>query len=219
MRIWKEDWWTRRGFSSREEWLKWRNQQYRIKTSKLCLHCREVCWGNRVFCSNKCNILGNIEKKESGCWEWKKGKNKFGYGLVKDLDNRTQKLGNRMKCMAAHRMSYLCFKGQIDRGIFVCHKCDNPSCVNPEHLFLGTPKDNVRDALNKDRLYLDGLTFRLTKGGKSPSSKLEHHLPEIRKRISKGERIAEIAESYDVSPNAIYSIKHGKTWKEDYVGV
>ena len=219
MRIWKEDWWSRRGFSSREEWTKWRTQQYRIKTSKPCLQCEESCWGNRVYCSNKCTILDNIVKKENGCWEWIKSKNPGGYGIFKNLDDRTQKPGNKMRVMLAHRASYIMHKGEIPEGKFVCHACDNRSCCNPDHLWLGSPKDNARDALKKDRLHLKGLTYRLEKDGKSPASKLEPFLNEIRTRIDNNERIAEIAESYQVTPQAIYSIKNGKTWKEDYGGL
>lgn len=216
MRKPKRDYWTERGFSSREEWCKSRMQKYREKTSKPCLNCCELCWGNRVYCSNKCTVLDSIQKKENGCWEWIKGKNPAGYGIFKNLDDRTQNLGNKMRSILAHRASYIMHKGEIPEGKFVCHTCDNRACCNPNHLFLGSSKDNVRDALKKNRLYLEGLTFRLPKGGKSPASKLEPFLNEIRTRILNNERIAEIAESYDVTPQAIYSIKHGKTWKEDY---
>lgn len=216
MRVPKRDYWSERGFSSREDWTKSKRKEYREKTKKVCSCCGEYYHGNRKFCSNKCNILSNIEIKENGCWEWKKFKNPLGYGMVKDYENRTQEIGNSQKNIFVHRLSYKIFKENPPKNKFVCHTCDNPSCCNPEHLFLGSPKDNARDALRKKRLNLDGLTFRLSKGGKSPASKLEPFLSEIRESILKEERIAEIAERYNVSPQTIYSIKHGKTWKEDY---
>jgi len=212
MRTPKRDYWTERGFSSREEWLQSRKREYRHKTIKHCPLCDEKCWGNRSYCSNKCNILANIKKTDTGCWEWQKCITPTGYGAVKDLDDRTQKTNNFVKNTPVHRLSYKIFKGEIPKGKFVCHSCDNRCCCNPDHLWLGSPKDNVRDALKKNRLYLKGLTYKLKKGGKSPASKLEPYLSEIRNRISNGERIIEIAESYEVTPQAIYSIKQGKTW-------
>lgn len=216
MRIPKRDYWTERGFSSRQEWLDVRTQKYREATSKKCLHCESLCWGNRVCCSNKCMVLDSIKICETGCWEWTKGKNPSGYGIFKNLDDRTQRPGNKMRSLLAHRASYIMHKGEIPADKFVCHSCDNRACVNPDHLWLGSHKDNARDALGKGRLYLKGLTYQLKKGGKSPAAKLERYLDEIRNRIASGERIAEIAESYEVTPQAIYSIKHGKTWREDY---
>jgi hypothetical protein len=212
MRTPKQDYWTRAGFPSRQDWLNSRMEKYREKTAKPCLKCGVLCWGNRIYCSNRCTILANIEKKDSGCWEWKGSKNWSGYGIFKNLDDRTQNPGNRMRNLLAHRASYILHKGEISEGKFVCHTCDNRACINPKHLFLGTPKQNARDALKKGRLYLDGLTYQLKPGCKSPASKLEKHIPEIRKRIESGERIAEIAESYEVTPQAIYSIKKRKTW-------
>jgi hypothetical protein len=214
MRKPKRDYWTERGFSSREEWLNWRNHQYRMKTSKLCLRCGESCWGNRVYCSNKCTILDSVEKNEKGCWEWKKFKNPSGYGIFTNLDDRSQNPGNKMRNVLAHRASYIMHKGEIPEGKFVCHTCDNRGCVNPDHLFIGTPKDNARDALRKGRLAVENLTYRPPKG-KSFNAKLTiYDVKEIKRRISENHRVIEIAEDYFVAPQCIYYIKHGKTWRE-----
>jgi hypothetical protein len=86
-------------------------------------------------------LLSKIEKNEHGCWIWT-GAIRNGYGCLKV---------NR-KTIDAHRLSYKVFKGPIKEGLLVCHTCDTPSCINPDHLFIGTPKDNFNDALKKGRI-------------------------------------------------------------------
>ena len=80
-------------------------------------------------------------KKSDGCWLWVGGKGN-GYGYVWH-DNRTKR---------AHRVSWEMAYGPIPLGLFVCHKCDTPLCVRPDHLFLGTAKDNIEDCFIKGRL-------------------------------------------------------------------
>lgn len=83
-----------------------------------------------------------VEKRSSNeCWEWK-GTLSHGYGYF---------LIKWRRAIAAHRMSYVICKGPIPEKIFVCHRCDNPKCVNPNHLFLGTHTDNMQDGWSKDR--------------------------------------------------------------------
>jgi hypothetical protein len=83
------------------------------------------------------------------CHEWNAYKNEHGYGVIGFATKRT---------MLAHRLSWILSFGEIPAGLCVCHKCDNPGCVRPEHLFLGTQQENVRDMVRKGRNSRAGAT-------------------------------------------------------------
>lgn len=82
-----------------------------------------------------------IPVPESGCWLWEGRTDKDGYGIT----------SYKCKAMKTHRASWIVFRGEIPKGFCVCHKCDNPSCINPDHLFVGTNLDNVKDRDKKNR--------------------------------------------------------------------
>jgi hypothetical protein len=129
----------------------------------------------------------------SDCWLWLGSLNQDGYGNFR-CNNFTFK---------AHRFSYSIFSGPIPNGLVVCHSCDNPSCVNPYHLFLGTQADNNRDRANKKR-------NADQHGSKSVRSVLtEPQVQQIRLSRLKPEILAEL---YNVSPSAIYHVLAGRTW-------
>ena len=79
--------------------------------------------------------------KQEGCWGWKGSIIRNNYGTVK-YENKN---------LFSHRVSWIIYKGEIPKGMLVCHSCDNPICTNPEHLFLGTYKDNMQDMIKKGR--------------------------------------------------------------------
>lgn len=80
-------------------------------------------------------------QSDSGCWNWQRCKNKAGYGIYV----------YKQKNYLAHRFSWSLKNGDINKGLHVLHKCDNPACVNPDHLFLGTQSDNNKDCKSKGR--------------------------------------------------------------------
>jgi len=108
-----------------------------------CIKCGIPCTKKYeyAFCSDKCRFW-NYVKTEDLCWIWIGGKNRSGYGKF------TMK---GYKNIAAHRASYIIFKGEIPLDLFVCHTCDNPTCVKPDHLWLGTNSDNQQDGIKKGR--------------------------------------------------------------------
>lgn len=129
----------------------------------------------------------------SGC------KDKLGYGKMK----------RDRKVVYAHRYAYQQEHGEIPHGLLVCHRCDNPSCVNPKHLFLGTNLENTRDRVAKGR----------SKGGAAggemnANAKLtKDQVDEIRASIISGKNNSEIARLYNVHHATISCIRLGKTWK------
>jgi hypothetical protein len=152
----------------------------------------------------------------SGCWHWRGGCFKqTGYGQFAVTARIPE---------AAHRMAYALWSGHIPDGIFVCHHCDNRKCVNPNHLFLVSPKDNVDDMFNKRRqqdykrnrasgkrhgLFLHPES-RL-KGEQNPQSVLTEQLV---MSIRKDDRaVADIAADIGVSYHTIWNVKRIRSWR------
>lgn len=139
---------------------------------------------------------------ERGCWVWMRCKDKHGYGRVV----------YRGRWTLAHRVSFALANGSIPKGICVLHKCDNPSCVNPEHLFSGTQGDNIVDMTRKGRNRLQEFkdSFR---GERQHLAKLTG---EIAKRIIEdfrgGESQSSIARRLGVNVATVQSVTHGRTW-------
>lgn len=133
------------------------------------------------------------------CWEWQAYRARSGYGSIGLSEHGT---------ITAHRVSYELHHGPIPPGMFVCHRCDNPPCVNPGHLFLGTPKDNSHDARDKGRLVMPDV-----RGEKAPSARLtEEDVIAIRRERRNGVTLSTLAERYGVTIQAISYAARGITW-------
>ena len=138
-------------------------------------------------------LLAGIKEDSNGCWIWQRGKHSLGYGCMM-FEGRI--------CWT-HRLAYTLFKGEIPERKCVCHHCDNPSCCNPDHLFLGTSRDNTKDRHAKGR---DAY------GERNGNAKLtDKDVEEIRTKFDGVFGcIKRLAEEYGVSVYQINNILHGK---------
>lgn len=139
------------------------------------------------------NFKRSYYKAANGCWEWVGALSKTGYGFF----------SMRGSNMGAHRASYLLYVGDIPEGMLVCHKCDNPSCVNPDHLFIGDNSDNMADAMRKGRR------------GRKEIITVAHHIAwsdewGIRKLHLEGVSMEKISRRYRVARTVISKIIAGK---------
>jgi len=168
-----------------------------------------VDMGKGLYCSMSCARSGNPSKKRrnqterfydfvkktESCWAWTGRCTEFGYGQFKDM--RTY------KTVLAHRFSYEIHKGPIPKGLCVLHHCDNPPCVNPDHLFLGTHKDNTQDAAKKQRMAYGEKHNKTTI--------LKKDVEYIRNAFPKTP-VHQLASQFNVCRQTIYNITHYKTW-------
>lgn len=148
---------------------------------------------------------------ENACWEWMAGIDTGGYGAF-NIGNR--RLHTKRK-VQSHRLSYLIEHGSIPEGMLVCHRCNNPPCVNPRHLYAGTYKDNVRDAIMAGSQYDIGKQVSQRAFGiRSRANKLsEVNVLDIYRLCWEGElTLRVIAEEFDISPVTVRYIKRGRIW-------
>lgn len=139
--------------------------------------------------------MAKLKRKQNKCWEWTGNITKKGYGqfVMKGVT------------FTAHRASWLLFNGGREIKLHVLHKCDNRRCINPDHLFLGTNKENVQDRDSKGRQ---------ARGEKNHKSKLtETDVKRIRRLVASGTRQSQLAKEYGVNFSTIFHIIQGKTWR------
>jgi hypothetical protein len=139
---------------------------------------------------------------EDECWEWQGNKDKQGYGRI----------SHNYKKVKVHRLAYEVHYAEPLGDLLCCHKCDNPSCVNPNHLYAGTNADNMRDKVERGRQHRPVVDYR---GDKSPRSILkEHQVRDIRNLYKLGYTIRKLSGLYPaVKEAAIANIVHNRTWK------
>lgn len=139
----------------------------------------------------------------SDCWEWQ-GCIRGGYGR---LTIGSRKDGSR-KSVSAHRLSYEIFKGIIPETYEVCHSCDNRKCINPDHLFVGTKQENVKDRERKGRNIVHF-------GEANSRAKLtQKDVLRIRQERAQNKTpYSELAQRYGVCKKTMQNAVHGKTWK------
>ena len=131
------------------------------------------------------------------CWEWQRAKDKWGYGHFKFyIDGKFVQL--------SHRVAYYLANNELPADLCVCHRCDNPACCNPQHLFLGTVAENNLDMLAKGRT---------TRGEKNAAASItEDCVRTIRAMFNAGIKRADIAQELGISLYVVKAVVSGKRW-------
>jgi hypothetical protein len=169
---------------------------------KPCMECGKMMRAQKwrpkhQFCSRKCyrgigHRIANYRIAENGCFEWSGSRDRDGYGILRLTING--KVEQR-----AHRLSWIHFKGVVPEFMQVLHRCDNPGCVNPDHLFLGTNHENMLDKTRKKR----NNTSKLTK----------KDVLKIRTLHAIGVNQRRIADRFSVGYKAVNKIVLRQRWK------
>lgn len=149
-------------------------------------------------------------KRSDGCWEWTGERTQWGYGTLRlyfKQDDGTE----RKPHMGAHRLSWAIAHG--DPGeLCVLHRCDNPPCVRPDHLFLGTDGDNIRDCVKKGRFDRTAAALAIS-GERSHLAKLTNaQAVEIKRRRASGESLSALGREFGVTKQAIWAMTNGRSW-------
>ena len=150
-------------------------------------------------------LFSRVQKQDSGCWEFTGSTAQQGYGSIYDHSKR--------RYVRAHRAAWELKNGPIPEGLFICHKCDNPCCVNPDHLFAGTHQDNVNDREAKGRG--NHSTEHLHHGFNRFAAKLTpEQVRSIREKASQGARPKDLAKEFNTHAVNVRLIIRRKTWQD-----
>ncbi len=171
-------------------------KEFQRQATKISPYCSAEC-SHQAQRKDIAEAFWAKVEKTSDCWLWTGGKARFGHGLFT--------MGHKGRTIGAHRFSYEQVYGPIPDGLAVCHRCDTPACVRPDHLFLGTRTDNNLDKVHKGRQ---------SNGQAIWQAKLtEDDVRAIRVAPGGWGKIKALAERYGVDPDTITRIRHGKLWK------
>lgn len=161
------------------------------------IYCNAVCFQKSRYRPQEERFWAMVEKTDS-CWLWTGAKHEFGHGIFVTDENLHR---------VAHRISWTFQNGPIPEGLCVLHNCpggDNPSCVNPTHLFLGTLTDNTQDMIKKGRSKFYGTAAKLT----------SDKVVEIRARYAVGDITKkQLATEYRIHPSMVDHIISRRRWK------
>jgi HNH endonuclease len=150
-------------------------------------------------------LLLRIIIDSKGCWIWQGAKTEGGYGHLY-VDGYTQ---------LAHRVMWTVVVGSIPDGMLICHTCDNPPCINPEHLFMGTVSANSRDMVQKGRG-----RGASRPGEKNPNHKISNDtVLRIRQMFQEGMKPQKIADLLGLNNDHVSSITRGDRWSYDKRGL
>jgi hypothetical protein len=136
--------------------------------------------------------------KDDGCWEWQGTRNSNGYGMI-GVDHQSR---------YTHRVSWELANGSIPDGLEICHRCDNRRCVRPDHLFLGTRRDNVRDMWAKGRG-----NPRAPRGAAHHEAKVTPQMSaDILALYERGWTVSALARQYDIDRHTVRRVLQGNHW-------
>ena len=135
-----------------------------------------------------------VDRSGDGCWEWQAYRSRAGYGTFTYMG----------EVRLAHRIAWMLTHGPIPEGMEVCHSCDNPACCRPDHLFLGTHRENMHDCLNKGRFH---------RGERTGGARLTEDDVRVIRTLYPQMNYTDIGKRYGVTIGTIKAIIVGKTWR------